>query len=41
MFRKMARVALPVAVVAVIAAITIGAAGPCDILSLLTSLLGS
>ncbi len=40
MFKRIARVALPVAVVAVIAAITIGASGPCDILSLLVGLLG-
>lgn len=35
MYRKLAKAALPVVVLAVIAAITIGAAGPCDLLSLL------
>lgn len=40
MFKKMAKVALPVVVVAVIGAITIGAAGPCSLLSLLGALLG-
>lgn len=35
MYRKMAKVGLPLVVLAVIAAITIGAAGPCDLLSLL------
>jgi hypothetical protein len=40
MFKKLAKVALPVVVLAVIAAITVGASGPCSLLSLLTSLLG-
>lgn len=40
MFRRIAKVALPVALVAVIAAITIGAAGPCDMLGLLLNILG-
>lgn len=35
MYRKLAKVGLPVVVLAVIAAITIGASGPCDLLSLL------
>jgi hypothetical protein len=40
MYKRIAKAALPVAVLAVIAAITIGASGPCSLLSLLTSLLG-
>jgi hypothetical protein len=40
MFKRSAKVILPVVVLAVIAAITIGASGPCSMLSLLTSLLG-
>jgi hypothetical protein len=35
MYRKLAKVALPMVVLAVIAAITVGAAGPCDLLSLI------
>lgn len=40
MSKRIVRVALPVAVVSVIAAVTIGAAGPCDIMSLLDAFLG-
>lgn len=35
MYRKLASVGLPLVVLGVVAAITIGASGPCDLLSLL------
>ena len=35
MFKKVAKVAIPLVVLGVVAAITIGASGPCDLLSLL------
>ena len=35
MYRKLAKVGLPLVVLGIIAAITIGASGPCDLLSLL------
>ncbi len=40
MHRKLARVILPLVVLAVVAAITIGASGPCSLLSLIGELLG-
>lgn len=40
MHTRLAKVGLPLVVLAVIAAITIGASGPCSLLSLLAGLLG-
>ena len=39
MYRKLAKVGLPLGLLAVIAAITIGASSSCNLLSLLTELL--